>query len=122
MAKQKTASGDPNKDLALADINYQNLTGEDWAKYQKVTDGLFLNNQYDFEVWKAASVQKFKMDEDSGDKIPYIAGIKLISNQPIQKTRVKWSDALELNKFVSDSKTREAQTSIYYLLAKPQAQ
>lgn len=120
MAKTKTQSEKPNKDLQLADIDYQKLEGEAFDNYLKVTEGLFLNNKYDFEVWKASSIQKFRINENSGDKEAYIKGIKLNSNQPIQKTRIKWSDAQELNKQVSHNMA-EAQTSKYYLLVKPQA-
>lgn len=119
--KKNVQSADPNKDLQLADIDYQNLNGEAWDNYQKITEGLLMNNKYDFECYKASSVGKFKMDEDTGAKIAYIAGIKLNSTIPTQKTRIKWSDAQELNSHVSDAKTREAQTSVYYLLSKPQA-
>jgi hypothetical protein len=120
MAKKEAQSADPNKDLELAGIDYENLMGEHWDNYQKVTAGLLLNNKYDFHSYKASSVGKFKLDEDNGEKVAYVAGIRLNSTKPIQKTRLKWSDALELNAHVSDSKTREAQTSVYYLLVKPQ--
>lgn len=118
--KDVSAPSKPNENLPLADIDYQNLTGEAFNNYQKVTEGLFLNDKYDFEVWKAQSIQKFKINEDTGKSEAYINGIRLNSNQPLERTRIKWSDALELNKQVSHN-AAEAGTSKYYLLAKPQA-
>lgn len=108
----------PNKGLELNDIDYSNLQGPAFKQYQEVIDDLILNDKYDFEMWLATSVRKFRVNEDNGDREEYIAGIQLNGNKPIQTTRIKVKDALELNKQVSHNQGDRG-WSKYYLLKKP---
>lgn len=118
MAKTKQEQVNPNKDLALQNIDYQNLNGDTFKEYQEVVNGLFLNDKYDFEMWLATSVRKFRVNEDNGEREEYISGITLNGNKPIQLTRIKLKDALEMNKQVSHNQG-ERGNSKYFLLAKP---
>ncbi|MDB5288544.1 MAG: hypothetical protein JWR05_3493 [Mucilaginibacter sp.] len=126
--KTQAAPGNsnPNKGLGLENIDYGIMDGAsseaiaNFNRYKEIEAKLLLNDKYDFEIWKATSVQKFKMDEDSGDKIPYTAGLILNAAKPIQKTRITAAAALEINKHVSHMKANEfTATSKYCLLAKP---
>ena len=115
-----TVQGDPNpnNNLPLDGIDYENLNGENFQAYEKITQGLILNQKYDFEMWKATSVIKKRFNEDTGGVDEYVAGIQLNGNKPIQTTRIKAKDALLLNSQVSRA-IADGNNSKYYLLAKP---
>jgi hypothetical protein len=119
MAK-KSANINPNEGLGLERFDYKKLEGQHFEDYQEIVSKLQLQEKYDFEIWKATSIVKFRMNADTGDKEAYIDGIKLNSADPVQKTRIKAMDALEINKHVSHLKGNEiTSTSKYCLLAKP---
>ncbi|GEM_PF-3628847 len=115
-----TGNPNPNKDLQLSGIDYANLNGGAFKQYQDVVAGLFLNDKYDFEMWKASSMIEYEEDRKSKTprKIEIMVGIILNGNKPIQTTRIKLKDALELNRQVSHN-LADAGNSKYFLLAKP---
>lgn len=123
--KQQTPGNpNPNKGLGLEDFNYSEMHGQNaeskqmFEDYQKVTGKLLLNEKYDFEYWNAVGVYKYKVNEDTGEKEKYIAGIQLLGNKPIGKvTRISWLMAKEINTHVGNNATDR--NSKYLLLAKP---
>lgn len=102
------------KTLTMPDvsgINYENLTGDDWKKYQEVEAGLRMHDHYDFEQWGAKPIRKFRINEDTGVQEQYIAGMEITSAKPKMRTRVSARDARILNGQV-------AVNGLYMLLAK----
>lgn len=109
----------PNDELTgLLEIDYANLTGKAFDDYGEIESQLFMNEKYDFELWVATSVLKFKFDEDSGEKTQYMNGVRLHSNKPVQVTRMTVQQAREINKHVK-SGVNESRNSKYMLLVKP---
>jgi len=107
--------------IDLSSIDYQNLTGKAFSDYLDILDPLPLHEKYDFEEWLATSEMKFRINENTGDKEQYLAGIKLNGNKRIALTRITLRDAIELNKHVNHLNTAESRgTSKYYLMAKEQ--
>lgn len=119
MAKKQTPTELPNNHLKeLIGIDYKNLTGEAFTKYHGIESSLFLREKYDFDVMKASSIEKKRFNEDTGKVEPYVSGIRILSETPIMRTRVKAGDAIEMNKQVS-ANAFDHGNSKYYLLVKP---
>jgi hypothetical protein len=126
-----TKSKQPNEGLGLEAFDYEKFDAATDQAKQSFKDYLAIagsspqnagkldiNAKYDYEVYRALSIVKYKVNEDTGEKDEYIAGLRILSSSPLQKTRVKAKDALTLNAFVTHN-AKEQQTSKYYLLAKP---
>lgn len=119
MAKQKSTN-EPNAGLDLAGIDYTNLTGANFEAYKEIESRLEFGKKYDFEVWAASSVLKFKMNENTGEKYQVMSGIQLNGAKPIEVTRISALQAREINQHVTHLQGNEYRgTSKYLLLKKP---
>lgn len=119
---ESTPTKSPNDELTeLLELDYSKLQGDAFDQYQDIEADLLMNKKYDFEMWLATSQIKFKMDEDTGDKVAYMNGIILHGNKPIQLSRMTAAQSRELNSHVKTG-APERQNSKYYLLAKPKAE
>lgn len=94
------------------------IDGPTFKSYMELFGNLLLNDKYLFEEWLATSVQKFRINENTGDKEEYIAGIKLHGKEPINTTLITVKNAMTLNSFVTHNLS-ERSNSRYYLLAIP---
>lgn len=111
---------EPNAGLELAQFDYTNLTGTAFEDYQKIERSLLFGQKYDFEVWLATSIMKFRINENSGEKEQYMNGITLNGAKPIEVTRISALQAMELNRQITHLNGAEYRgTSKYLLLKKP---
>lgn len=123
MKKKNEEVVSPNDALTdLIGLNYNRLEGKEWETYQRVEQALFMNEKFDYEVWLAQPIVKFRINEDTGDKESYIAG--MITNGgkqgggPLMTTRISAVQARENNKHAKPGAS-EARNSKYYFLVQP---
>lgn len=95
----------------VSGIDYENLTGDNWKKYQEIETSLFMHQHYDFEQFTARPIRKFRVNEDTGEKEQYMAGIEVTGAKPKMRTRISARDARTMN-------VQIATNGLYYLLAK----
>ena len=92
---------EPNKGLGHEEINYLDLKSEPtFRAYQAIEATLLLNKKYDFDMYKAVTVVKKRWNEDIGASQDVVIGIEITTAVPLQKTRMTWKTAMELNKHV----------------------
>lgn len=105
---------EPNKGLGHEEINYAKLTEEDTFKsYQAIEGTLQLRKKYDFDLYKASTVTEKQFNKQTGNVGDVVVGIKIREIAPMQKTRMTWLQARELNTHVDHS-----MSSKYLLLSK----
>jgi hypothetical protein len=117
----------------LSGFDYTKLTGDDYKKYIAIAGEfgvdengrprykteLQLNEKYFYEQWKAIGEKKFRLNEDTGEREEYIAGIRLTGATPIMRTKITAKNAIDLNTQLSTNPQEHA-NSKFYLLAKDQ--
>jgi hypothetical protein len=124
----------PNSQLNLSQFNYEGLTGESFKEYVSlvgdrsfielndegratpVTGKLMLQDKYDFVLLPAVPVMKVRYPGVKDSPIDYV-GIKAKTLQPIHKTRIPVSAALEYNAQIINQHSRAGHGK-YYFLAK----
>lgn len=122
VATKEVVAKSPNDELTdLLELDYSKLQGKAFEEYEEIESELLMHSKFDYEMWLATSQFKFKLDEDTGEKIAFMNGVILHGNKPIQITRLTAAQARELNNHVKTG-APERQNSKYYLLAKPKAE
>lgn len=111
---------------ALKDIDYNKLipvqdnegaTAEaaaNLAKYNAIVGTLFDTQQYDFTQYKAAPTLK-KILNDQADKITVMTGIRLVSQTPINHSRMQLWAAKDLNSQISNPNNPPTNSRYYFL-------
>lgn len=107
----------PNDSLDLSGFNYNPLEGKDFENYNKLIASLRGDDQYDFELFKAAPIMKQRFEGMEGTPWDHV-GIRLVSEIVVHKTRVPVKVALELNSQILNAHSR-AGHGRYYLLKRP---
>lgn len=107
---------DPNADLDLSEFDYENLTGEKFAKYQALVKSLNGYQNRDFEQYMASGIFKMTLNANM-DKEEVLDGIRLNQSKPLNKTRVPVNSIRNLNAQIMN-KNNPHTNSRYYLLKK----
>jgi hypothetical protein len=92
---------EPNKGLGMEEINYLQLKEASvFSQYKEIEAKLLLNKKYDFDMYKAVTVVEKRFNTKTGGVDDVVVGIQLSAAEPIQRTRMTWKTAMELNKHV----------------------
>jgi hypothetical protein len=101
VAKGFAPDPEPNKGLGHEEINYLDLKSEPTFRvYQAIEATLLLNKKYDFDMYKAVTVTEKEFNRKTGNIDDIVVGLQLSAAEPIQKTRMTWKTARELNTHV----------------------
>jgi hypothetical protein len=124
----------PNTKLDLSGFDYKSLKGENFKKYvQLVGDknyqtknengrytaiegSLLLEDNYDFQRFKAKPIRQERFEGMEGSPVDYV-GIQILNDTPEHTTRITVGTALELNSQILNSHSL-ANNGRYYLLKK----
>jgi hypothetical protein len=114
MYKQTKTPTNPNAGIdGLRNFDWGNpVIGDVYKAYVELFGKLRLNEKYYFEEWLATSIQKFRVNEDTGEKESYIAGITIHGNKPINTTLITVANANVLNSFVTHNLSERANSRI----------
>ena len=89
-----------NPNISIADrlkaFNYENLEGEELAKYYELLDSLPHSEMYDFEVYKVDVLRQERFEGVPNSPID-VVGIVLESTKPVIRTRVYPKTAIAQN-------------------------
>lgn len=130
-AEIKAGEWDPKNPNAIIknDINYENLVGEEFIRYNAILESLSPDGGYgehtvhlfDFELYRATPIRKARYEGLPGTPIDFI-GVKLrtvgnMMDPPINQTRITINNARELNSQILNQHSIEGHGK-YYLLKK----
>ena len=106
----------PNADFLeeLAEIDYTNLTGDAWDKYQAIEKRLQWSKMYDFQQYKAEAVKQARYPGLEGTPFD-MRGIKLKNDKPNNTTRITPRTAADINAQIVNM---ENPNGLYLLLKK----
>lgn len=104
-----------NEGLDLEGFDYNNLSGDDFKKYENLIKSLDWNSLYDFELYKAVPVKEARYPGMEGTPFD-VVGIKLISTTPIAKSRITAKAVTNLNAQLPNG--TPSVPCFYYLLKK----
>ena len=100
----------------LSALDYDNLTGEDFEKYQKIAMSMPADKEFVYEQHMATGIFKFRLNQDTGEKEEYLFGIKVHSRAPINVTKIPAQHARLMNEQIYAK--FDERNSRYYLLQK----
>ena len=124
----------PNAKLDLSGFDYKSLKGESFkhyvqlvgdknyqtknenGRYTAVEGSLLLEENYDFQRFKAKPIRQERFEGMEGSPVDYV-GIQILNDTPEHTTRITVGTALELNSQILNSHAL-ANNGRYYLLKK----